>query len=207
MRKTTPTSDARTFAGTQKSMRDNRVRIIGGCWRGRKLRFPDGEGLRPTGDRIRETLFNWLAPVLPEAHCLDCFAGSGVLGFEALSRGAVECVLVERNAQAVQCLRETKQLLSAEGATVIAADSMQWLASAVGVFNIVFIDPPFSDAALMPAVIVNTLAQRGLLAADPWIYVEQPASTAPSLPAGFVLHRSQRAGQVNYSLWRRENNL
>lgn len=184
----------------------NRVRIIGGCWRGRKLQFPDGAGLRPTGDRIRETLFNWLAPVLPGARCLDCFAGSGVLGFEALSRGAVACVLLERNAQAVHCLQESKQVLAAGGAQVLAVDTLQWLASASAVFDIVFIDPPFADVSLVPAAIVSTLEQRGLLADAPWIYVEQAASTVQQLPEGFVQYRSQRAGQVSYSVWRRENN-
>jgi len=187
--------------------RDNRVRIVGGCWRGRKLRFPDGDGLRPTGDRIRETLFNWLMPVLPAARCLDLFAGSGALGYEALSRGAASCVLLERNAQAVQCLQEAKQLLSAENALIIAADTMQWLASNSSVFDIVFIDPPFADASLAPAVIVTTMEQRGLLAADPWIYIEQPVSRAQNPPAGFVQYRQQRAGQVSYSLWRRMENI
>lgn len=202
MRKHPPTLSSRTHV-----QRDNRVRIIGGRWRGRKLHFPDGEGLRPTGDRIRETLFNWLMPVLPAARCLDLFAGSGALGFEALSRGAGVCVLLERNAQAVRCLQEAKQLLSAEGATVIAADSLQWLSSATGVFDIVFIDPPFAEASLSPTTIVDTMEQRGLLAADPWIYVEHPASQVQNPPAGFIQHRNQRAGQVSYSVWRRMENI
>ena len=188
-------------------LRDNRVRIVGGCWRGRKLRFPDGDGLRPTGDRIRETLFNWLMPVLPMARCLDLFAGSGALGYETLSRGAASCVLLERNSQAVQCLQEAKQLLSAESALIVAADSMQWLVSSSSVFDIVFIDPPFEDASLEPAMIVATMEQHGLLATDPWIYVEQPVSRAQNLPAGFMQYRQQRAGQVCYSLWRRTKNI
>lgn len=187
--------------------RENRVRIIGGRWRGRKLCFPDSEGLRPTGDRIRETVFNWLMPVLPAARCLDLFAGSGALGFEALSRGAGSCLLLERNARAVRCLQEAKQLLSAEGATVIAADSLQWLSSAAGAFDIVFIDPPFADASLSPAMIVHTMEQRGLFAADPWVYVEQPAGLLQNPPAGFMQHRAQRAGQVSYSVWRRMENI
>ena len=195
------------FASRTPVRRDNRVRIVGGCWRGRKLRFPDGDGLRPTGDRIRETLFNWLMPVLPAARCLDLFAGSGALGFEALSRGAASCVLLECNSQAVQCLQEAKQMLSAESALIFAADSMQWLASASSVFDIVFIDPPFADASLAPAVIVATLEQRGLLATDPWIYIEQPVSLMQNPPAGFVQYRQQRAGQVSYSLWRRMENI
>jgi 16S rRNA (guanine966-N2)-methyltransferase len=189
------------------AQRANRVRIIGGRWRGRQLHFPDGEGLRPTGDRIRETLFNWLMPVLPAARCLDLFAGSGALGFEALSRGAESCVFVDRNSQAVRCLQDAKQLLLADSATVITADSMQWLIAATGIFDIVFIDPPFADASLAPAAIVETMAQRGLLAADPWIYVEQPVCSLQNPPAGFVQHRSQRAGQVSYGLWRRAENI
>ena len=194
-------------ASRTPAQRDNRVRIVGGCWRGRKLRFLDGDGLRPTGDRIRETLFNWLMPVLPTAHCLDLFAGSGALGYEALSRGAGSCVLLERNSQAVQCLQEAKQLLSAENAVIIAADSMQWLVSSSTVFDIVFIDPPFADASLEPAMFVVTMEERGLLASDPWIYVEQPVSRPQNPPAGFMQYRQQRAGQVSYSLWRRTKNI
>ncbi|HSC75781.1 MAG TPA: 16S rRNA (guanine(966)-N(2))-methyltransferase RsmD [Pseudomonadales bacterium] len=195
------------FAARTQAQRTNRVRIIGGRWRGRQLHFPDGEGLRPTGDRIRETLFNWLMPVLPEARCLDLFAGSGALGFEALSRGAASCALVERNAQATRCLLEAKQLLSADGATVIAADGMHWLATVTGIFDIVFIDPPFADTSLAPTAIIEAMAQRELLSSDPWIYVEQPVSSQQSAPAGFVQYRSQRAGQVSYSLWRRMENI
>ncbi len=158
MRKPLPASAPRALV-----KRDNRVRIIGGRWRGRKLRFPDGDGLRPTGDRIRETLFNWLMPALPAARCLDLFAGSGALGFEALSRGAASCMLVERNPQAVKCLQDAKLLLEADTAAIIAADSAHWLSTATGVFDIVFIDPPFADASLVPAALVATLEQRGLL--------------------------------------------
>ena len=202
MRKPLPASAPRALV-----KRDNRVRIIGGRWRGRKLRFPDGDGLRPTGDRIRETLFNWLMPALPAARCLDLFAGSGALGFEALSRGAASCMLVERNPQAVKCLQDAKLLLEADTAAIIAADSAHWLSTATGVFDIVFIDPPFADASLVPAALVAALEQRGLLSADPWIYIEQPASSVQIFPAGFVQHRSQRAGQVSYSVWRRAENI
>ena len=187
---------------------DNRVRIIGGRWRGRKLQFPDGDGLRPTGDRIRETLFNWLMPVLSGAHCLDLFAGSGALGFEALSRGAANCVMLERNLTAFRHLLASRELLAAEGAIPVSGDCMQWLTSAQGSFGIVFIDPPFADESLSPARIVNLLQERHLLTDNAYIYVEQQAGRETLLPDSFVLHRHQRAGQVSYSLWRRtENNL
>ena len=186
---------------------DNRVRIIGGRWRGRKIAFPDGDALRPTGDRIRETLFNWLQPVLPSACCLDLFAGSGALGFEALSRGAASCVLVERDTRAAQQLRDTRAVLGADDAQVVQADSLQWLQTASACFDVVFIDPPFADTALSPAQLVNTLEQRGLLAAEVWIYVEQATTTALVPPPHFVSYRHQHAGQVHYALWRRAENI
>lgn len=197
---------ARPVAPASRPARDNRVRIIGGRWRGRKLHFPDGAGLRPTGDRIRETLFNWLQPVLPDAHCLDLFAGSGALGFEALSRGAASCVMVEQNPQALQCLQQARQLLGADNAAIKHADSRIWLTSATGAFDIVFIDPPFADPSLVPATLVTLLLQRQLLSRDALVYIEQPADREPYLPAGFVQYRQQRAGQISYSLWRHAEN-
>lgn len=186
---------------------DHRVRIIGGRWRGRKITFPDGEGLRPTGDRIRETLFNWLMPVLHAARCVDLFAGSGVLGFEALSRGAAHCTLVERNAQAVRCLRMVQQQLNAEAAQIILADSVSWLSTSADVFDVVFIDPPFADAMLSPTALVVLLEQHKLLSADPWIYFEQSVAASVIPPAGFSTFRQQRAGQVCYGLWRRSEKI
>jgi len=186
---------------------DHRVRIIGGRWRGRKITFPDGEGLRPTGDRIRETLFNWLMPVLHDARCVDLFAGSGALGFEALSRGAAHCTLVERNVQAVRCLRMAQQQLNAEAAQIILADSVSWLSTSADVFDVVFIDPPFADATLLPAALVVLLDQRGLLSVDPWIYFEQSVVTPVIAPTGFATFRQQRAGQVCYGLWRRSEKI
>lgn len=196
------------MAKSTPSKNENRVRIIGGHWRGRKIAFPDGEGLRPTGDRIRETLFNWLMPVLPDARCLDLFAGSGALGFEALSRGAAHCVMLERNPRAARCLQATQQLLDASAVSQIAlADALLWLQTATGCFDVVFIDPPFADAHLSPSVLVEQLQQRALLSDDPWIYVEQPTSILLSPPQGFVTYRQQRAGLVQYGLWRRAENI
>ncbi len=184
------------------------MRIIGGRWRGRKLAFPDGEGLRPTGDRIRETLFNWLAPIMPGARCLDAFAGSGALGFEALSRGAASCVMLESNAGAARGLQASATLLAADEANIINTDALSWLARAAAQpFDVVFLDPPFADASLDPVMLVDALAQRNLLAEDVWLYVEQPANAPQTIAAGFVQHRSQKAGRVRYSLWRKQSTL
>ncbi len=125
---------------------NNQLRIIGGLWRGRKLSFPDVDGLRPTGDRIRETLFNWLAPDMQGAHCLDLFSGSGALGLEALSRGADSSLLLEKHPTAARQLKDNLQLLKADNGRVEQVDSLQWLNSAQVShrFDIVFIDPPFA---------------------------------------------------------------
>ena len=177
----------------------NEVRIIGGQWRGRKIRFPDDTGIRPSPDRVRETLFNWLAPAVRGARCLDLFAGSGVLGLEALSRGAATAVLVDRDRNVVRHLQEVTRKLDAAGATVIAADALDWLAAGKGPFDIVFLDPPF-DSTWLPALL-GRLDEPGCLAPGAWVYVERPAAEGPpSLPAGWRLHRSGKAGDVGYYL-------
>src|SRR5512134_933490 len=121
----------------------NQLRIIGGRWRSRRLRFPPLPGLRPTPDRVRETLFNWLTPVIAGARCLDLFAGSGALGIEALSRGAAAVTFVERHPQAVRGLRANLAQLRAEGARVEQADALLWLRQAPQPFTVVFLNPPF----------------------------------------------------------------
>jgi len=177
----------------------NEVRIIGGRWRGRKIRFPDDTGIRPSPDRVRETLFNWLAPVVSGAHCLDLFAGSGVLGLEALSRGAATAVLVDRDRTVIRHLQDVVAQLDAAGASVVAADALDWLGLQRGSFDIVFLDPPF-DAAWVPALL-DRIDEPGCLAPGAWIYVERPAAEGPpSLPAGWRLHRSGKAGDVGYYL-------
>lgn len=207
MRQKPPNRTVAASAPSRRGGQENRVRIIGGRWRGRKLAFPDAEGLRPTGDRIRETLFNWLMPVLPGARCLDLFAGSGALGFEALSRGAASCVFVERHPAALRQLEQSRTLLGATpGAVIVSADSAGWIDSANGCFDIVFIDPPFAAPGMDPAVLVHRLASRELLSPAAMVYVEQPHSVAAALPEGFHLHRQQRAGQVSASLWQRQQN-
>jgi 16S rRNA (guanine966-N2)-methyltransferase len=177
------------------------VRIIGGRWRGRKLRFPAAEGLRPTPDRVRETVFNWLQPVIAGARCLDLFAGSGALGFESLSRGAREVVFVERDAQVASYLEATLQALAPGQGRVVRTDGVGFLGGPAQPFDIVFVDPPFASG-LLPAAL-ERLSRPGWLAGGAFVYVEDAAREgAPVLPAGWTLHRSKRAGEVGYHLAR-----
>ncbi len=151
----------------------NRVRIIGGRHRGRRLAFPDLPGLRPTGDRIRETLFNWLQPMLPGARCLDLFAGSGALGLEAASRGAGEVLLLDQAPQAVRQLQGHIVDLGLSQAKAVQADALDWLQAAPPQpsFDIVFIDPPFSAGLLEPCC--QQLASSGLLAENARVYLRR----------------------------------
>ncbi|WP_157640529.1 16S rRNA (guanine(966)-N(2))-methyltransferase RsmD [Lamprocystis purpurea] len=176
-----------------------RLRIIGGRYRGRRLPIPDQPGLRPTADRVRETLFNWLAPVLPGARCLDLFAGSGAIGFEAASRGAGEVVLIERNAAVARQLRTNLLTLAAPRVSVIQADALAWLAADATPFDLVFIDPPFADDLLAPAC--ARLADGGWLAPGARVYLETAARAGfPPLPAGWELIRDSTAGQVRFGI-------
>ncbi|MEZ5542233.1 MAG: 16S rRNA (guanine(966)-N(2))-methyltransferase RsmD [Pseudomonadota bacterium] len=179
----------------------SQLRIIGGSWRGRKLAFVPLPGLRPTPDRVRETLFNWLAPVIHGAACLDLFAGSGALGIEAASRGAGRCVLIERDTRAVRMLREQIDRLGGGQIEVIEADALLWLAAAPRPFDIVFVDPPFR-AGLLPECI-RLLESRGWLTNDAWVYLETAKDTQPDLPANWLPYRERCAGQVSYRLIRR----
>lgn len=178
----------------------NQLRIIGGTWRGRKLAFPPLPGLRPTPDRVRETLFNWLRNVIPGARCLDLYAGSGALGFEALSRGAAEAVMVDRQPPVIAQLRQHGAALRADGAHFVLADAQEFLRQAPArPFDIVFLDPPFSEDAL--GLCLRRLAEPGWLAAAAWIYVEADRDTPlPALPAAWELFRHKAAGQVGYHL-------
>jgi len=178
------------------------LRVIGGQWRSRRLEFPDLPGLRPTSDRVRETLFNWLAPVLPGARCLDLFAGSGALGVEALSRGAAGVVFVERHPLAARVLRDNLSRLSAGNARVDQAEALVWLRSPGTPFEIVLLDPPFGEGLLEPACAL--LEQGGWLAASAWIYLEAAADQPPpQLPAHWTVYREKTAGAVTYRLARR----
>ena len=181
------------------------LRIIGGQWRGRRLTFPAIPGLRPTPDRVRETLFNWLAPTLSGARCLDLFAGSGALGLEALSRGAAEVVFVECDRKAVHSLRDhLLKLNAASMAQVYQAEVLTWLVQHGGrlpPFDIVFLDPPFGQNRLSLAC--ESLAQHGWLKVDSaQIYLESEAEWTPQLPSDWMICREKRAGAVAYRLAR-----
>jgi 16S rRNA (guanine966-N2)-methyltransferase len=186
------------------SRNTNQLRIIGGQWRGRKLVFPDVAGLRPTGDRIRETLFNWLAPDIQGARCLDLFAGSGALGLEALSRGAGYSLLVERDHLAAASLQQHLQLLKAEQGQLLQTDSLKYLAgkNPGEAFDIVFIDPPFGLNLWQP--VIDALEAGNWLAAEACIYLEAPRDQTIAAPNSWHLHRDKHAGQVSYRLYYRE---
>ncbi len=180
----------------------NQIRIIAGQWRGRRLSFPDVEGLRPTSDRLRETLFNWLAPVLPGARCLDLFAGSGALGFEAASRGASRVVMVDCDSQVVSGLQESRALLGATQVEVLRGRMQSALAQTEKSFDIVFLDPPFAQPGLLDAA-VSLLVQTQRVTADGWVYVEQPRSRCiEGVPPHWRLFRHKQAGAVSYRLYR-----
>lgn len=181
----------------------NQLRIIGGQWRGRKLAFPDVPGLRPSGDRVRETLFNWLAPCLAGARCLDLFAGSGALGLEAASRGAGEVLMLDRSPVVVRQLQAHCDLLQAGQVQVQQVDALHYLQGDARPFHIVFLDPPFHQGLLAPCCAL--LEERGWLAPKAWIYLEVECELGePSLPTGWRLHRSKTAGEVGYHLALRE---
>jgi 16S rRNA (guanine966-N2)-methyltransferase len=175
------------------------LRIIGGAWRGRKFRFPEGEAIRPTPDRVRETLFNWLMGRVDGARALDLFAGSGALGLEALSRGAAHVTFVERDLAAARGLESLLAMLGEQRAVVEQADALRFLAGAPRPFDLVFLDPPFdSDLAVRAAA---ALAAGGWLAAGALVYLELPARwPLPSLPPAWRLVKSGRAGDVGYHL-------
>ncbi len=176
-----------------------RVRLIGGLWRSRRLSFPASAGLRPTPDRVRETVFNWLLPHLSGARCLDLFAGSGALGFEALSRGAAAVVLVEKDRLAHTALLQSAHQLETKAATIIAQDALEFLATVPpSSFDIIFLDPPFGTG-LMPVAL--TLArERGILAPAGLVYVEAAADSDWELPSDLCWHRQGRAGKVLFGL-------
>ena len=179
------------------------VRVIAGRLRGSKLPVPDARGLRPTPDRVRETLFNWLMPVIDGARCLDLYAGTGALGIEAISRGAREVVMVERDAQLAAALRAQLARLKVAEANVVGDDAARYLDGPPSPFDVVFLDPPF-DAGLWSAA-ATTLEQRGWLAPAAWIYVESPRDAPPAMPPNWAPWRELNAGNVRSALYRRSH--
>ena len=177
------------------------VRIVGGRWRGSKLPVPDVAGLRPSSDRVRETLFNWLQSAVPGARVLDLFAGTGALGLESLSRGAALATLVERDRNACAGLRASIDRLGAgEVAHLVQADALAWLAgTTAGPFDIIFVDPPFAGG--LWARVTDGLAPH--VAADAWLYVESAHGVQTDPGAGWALHREGSTREVDYRLYRR----
>ncbi|HVY53433.1 MAG TPA: 16S rRNA (guanine(966)-N(2))-methyltransferase RsmD [Gammaproteobacteria bacterium] len=175
------------------------VRIIGGNWRGRKLTIPEVSGVRPTPDRVRETLFNWLAPVMPGARCLDLFAGSGALGFEALSRGAAFVMMVDQSPLVIKALRSQLAAFKGENAEITQATLPAQWPLIQKPFDIVFLDPPYKENLLFP--ICNMLEEKKFLADSALIYLEsdQPIESC-NLPSNWKILKCKKAGQVGYYL-------
>lgn len=187
----------RTNSKISQAKSSSQIRIIGGTWRSRKLPVLEFEGLRPTGDRMRETLFNWIAPWLPGANCLDLFAGTGALGLEALSRGARHTQFIERNAKVAEQLASNLHTLNAESltASLVNDDAIGWLARpATKKFDIVFIDPPF--AADLWQTSIDLLLQHDWLAKDCMVYLETPKNHILELPLEWALYREKINGDV-----------
>jgi len=172
----------------------NCVRIIGGQYRRRLLNFPDSAGLRPTPDRVRETLFNWLGQDLPGWSCLDLFAGSGALGFEAASRGAGRVIMIERDRAALDALEKNRAVLGSNQVDILRADALAWLANSRETFDLIFVDPPFDSG--LAATVLTDLARH--LKSGGQVYVE--LGTKVTAPAGFIIHRSGRAGRSHFAL-------
>ncbi len=183
-----------------RQARGNRVRIIGGECRGRILQFPDAPGLRPTTDRVRETLFNWLQFDIPGARCLDLFAGSGVLGFEAASRGAGHVVLVEQSRRVFAMLEKNRATLNfGDRVDLVCKDALQWLVQNGEAFDIIFLDPPFGHAMLQSAI--DALAVSPAVKSGTRLYIEQESHDERAvLPEGWRMLREKVAGQVRYGL-------
>ena len=179
-------------------MKSNQLRIIGGAWRSRRISFPDHEGLRPSTDRVRETLFNWLGQDLGGRRCLDLFAGSGALGFEALSRGAASVTMVEKNRRVCEALRRNANLLEAKNLQVHCRDALEFATAAAAEgeqgYDVVFLDPPFSSNLLervLPLV-------APLLLPGACVYIESAERFAAE--GGWRILKQARAGQAHYTL-------
>lgn len=178
----------------------SQLRIIGGQWRGRKLAFTAQAGLRPTTDRVRETLFNWLAPDIHGARCVDLFAGSGALGLEALSRGAASCDFVDSSSSALRQLQAHLETLGAQAAGHCHCGcALDFLLGGRGPWDIAFVDPPFGQDLVEPGC--RLLDQAGVLAKQALVYVETAKRENPEFPCNWQLHREKVAGDVRYSLF------
>ena len=191
---------ARQKGPAKKRTRPGRLRIVAGKWRNRLLPIAEHDGLRPTSERVRETLFNWLTTQVTGSHCLDLFAGTGALGFEALSRDAASATLVEKSPAVAAALNRSAALLDAEGVTIECADALAFLRRpAVRRYAIVFLDPPFSDDLLEESC--RLLHSNGWLADRASVYIEQDRNhPVPILPDGWRVDKDSTAGNVRYML-------
>ncbi len=183
------------------------VRIIAGRWRGRKLPVLNSQGLRPTGDRVKETLFNWLMPYIEDSCCLDCFAGSGSLGFESLSRGAKQVTFVELDKTVINQLKQNLISLKCDEkqADVINQNSLEWLKKAQKTprFDVIFLDPPFHFGLVERTIAL--LAQNNWLEQDALIYIETEKDKPLNIPENWVLLKQKITGQVCYRLYQKIN--
>ncbi|WP_150304853.1 16S rRNA (guanine(966)-N(2))-methyltransferase RsmD [Pseudomonas saliphila] len=188
----------------QDKGRQSQLRIIAGTWRSRRFTFTEQPGLRPTPDRVRETLFNWLSGQIEGARCLDPFAGSGALTLEALSRGARFALCADASRDVVATLRSHLVTLECANAEVRQQDALSLLAGSPETpFDVVFLDPPFKQDLLAPAC--AAVEDNGWLTDQAWIYTESELPPdRQTVPASWRLHREKRAGQVWYTLWRRQ---
>ena len=183
-----------------KSSPKGNIRIISGKHKGRKLPVLMADGLRPTTDRVKETVFNWLMPYIQQSECLDCFAGSGGLGFEALSRGANAVTLVELNKAAANQLQQNKTLLNASNLVVENTDILKYLAHSTQKFSVVFLDPPFRKGLIKET---TQLLNKQALAKDALIYVEMESEVSTAdIPENWQLLKEKKAGQVAYRLYK-----
>jgi len=197
-----PRNDRKPPQGPASGAARCNLRVIGGQYRSRKLQFADVEGLRPTSDRIRETLFNWLAPLIEGARCLDTFAGSGALGIEALSRGAGHVDFIETSRAAAEAIASNLQTLQCANATLLRKDALAYLQAApTHRYDIVFCDPPF-QSSLLPQTLEALLAQDWL-STGALIYVEAAREDAVELPPQWHWHRHLYAGNVQFGLLQR----
>lgn len=182
------------------------MRIIGGSLRSRKLEFPDADGLRPTADRIRETLFNWLQDEVAGETCLDLFAGSGAIGFEAISRGAKEVVFIEKNAVVCDAIAENIRRMQIGNAEIVNGNALHWLGQKTNSsrkFGLVFLDPPFGDDIIYQ--VCAKLAASRIMKGGTKIYIESGAELdATELPSGWIMKKSKRTGSVRYYLFTNE---
>lgn len=181
----------------------SQLRIIGGEWRSRRITFDDAPGLRPTPSRVRETLFNWLQTDIPGSRCLDLFAGSGALGFEAASRGAKRVLLIEHNSKTCQKLKQNIATLKTDKIELQQADARQFLSNCTETFDVIFLDPPFAQGWI--SSICQQIAQKGLLASHGKIYIEcERRLDLADLPTGWRPLKQKIAGEVAYNLYQHQ---